>query len=125
MRKLAVLLWLLACTNPIDATAGIEARAQFITAPPTYELWWSELEACSGIQRDFSAVNFYVVPNAYQVTVGGVSYWGYWIRKGNKIIMADAWMSSEKWVKHEEMHALLQRSDHPIEYFDGNCGDLT
>ena len=87
--------------------------------------WWDELEACSGLSGDIHSVAFYVIPNDSIIKVGSESYWGYWITSGNKIVLAEKWDTSEKLVKHEEMHALLQSPLHPQEYFNGPCGDLT
>jgi hypothetical protein len=87
--------------------------------------WWSELEACSGLSGDVHAVAFYVIPNDSTIQVGSESYWGYWIKNGNRIVLAGAHADSEKLVKHEEMHALLQSASHPPAYFNGPCGDLT
>ena len=96
----------------------VEPSAQYIA-------WWNELEACSGLSGNVYAVAFYVLPNDSTIRVGSEFYWGYWIQEGDRIILAGPWATSEKLVKHEEMHALLQSPLHPAAYFNGPCGDLT
>jgi hypothetical protein len=102
----------------LSKAVKVEPSAQYIG-------WWNELEACSGLSGDVRAVAFYVLPNDSTIQVGSESYWGYWIKEGNKIVLAGTWTNSEKLVKHEEMHALLQSALHPPAYFNGPCGDLT
>ncbi len=102
----------------LSKAVRVEPSAQYIT-------WWNELEACSGLTGDVRAVAFYVIPSVTTVQVGSETYWGYWIKEGDRIVLAGAWTANEKLVKHEEMHALLQSALHPQAYFNGPCGDLT
>lgn len=116
MRGLVALAVLtIACS---DALAPFTLTAQ-------YRVWWEELEACSGLSGDFDAVRFYVLPDRSSFTVDGKTYWGYWSPQGNTITLAERWAMTEKLVKHEEMHALLQDTSHPAAYFNGACGDLS
>jgi hypothetical protein len=101
------------------------SKAVKIEPSTQYIGWWNELEACSGLSGDVHSVAFYVEPNASTIQVGSENYWGYWIKSGNRIVLAGTWATNEKLVKHEEMHALLQSPLHPPAYFNGPCGDLT
>jgi len=127
LKRVFLLALLLAgCHNPLAPWQEIDlSKAVKIDPSAQYISWWDELEACSGLSGDVHAVAFYVVPNDTIIQVGNESYWGYWIKSGNKIVLAEKWAASEKLVKHEEMHALLQSPLHPQAYFNGPCGDLT
>ena len=127
MKRVFLLALLLAgCHDPLAPWQEIDLSKAVKIEPSTqYIGWWNELEACSGLSGDVHAVAFYVVPNDSIIKVGSESYWGYWIKSGNKIVFAEKWAASEKLVKHEEMHALLQSPLHPQAYFNGPCGDLT
>ena len=117
---------LVGCHNPIAPWEEIDlSKAAKVEPSAQYIAWWNELEACSGLSGDVHAVAFYVVPNDSTIQVGSETYWGYWIKNGNKIVLAGTRAGSEKLVKHEEMHALLQSALHPPAYFNGLCGDLT
>ncbi|HCU12272.1 MAG TPA: hypothetical protein DGB72_09120 [Gemmatimonadetes bacterium] len=117
---------LVGCHHPLEPWQEIDlSKAEKIEPSAQYVAWWSELETCSGLSGDVHAVAFYVVPNDSTIQVGSESYWGYWIKNGNKIVLAGAHAYSEKLVKHEEMHALLHSALHPPAYFNGPCGDLT
>jgi hypothetical protein len=119
-------LLLLACRETLAPWDEVDlSYAVKVEATADYVRWWNELEACSGLSRDIRSVQFYVIPNSDSVSVGSESYWGYWIRDGNKIVLAGNWATNEKLVKHEEMHALLQDGSQPTTYFNGLCGDLS
>jgi hypothetical protein len=114
------------CHHPLEPWEEIDlSNALKVEPSAQYIVWWNQLEACSGLSGDVHAVAFYVVPNDSTIQVGSESYWGYWIKNGNKVVLAGAWADNEKLVKHEEMHALLQSALHPPAYFNGPCGDLT
>ena len=116
---------LVACDHPVEPWEEIDlTNAVRVVPSAQYIAWWNELEACSGLSGDIHAVSFYVLPNDSTVQVGNETYWGYWIDAGNRIVLAEPWVSNEKLVKHEEMHALLQSALHPPAYFEGPCGDL-
>ncbi|MDQ6769481.1 MAG: hypothetical protein M3Z54_05800 [Gemmatimonadota bacterium] len=123
-RAILFTIALAACSGTTEPPAVDLSLAVHIPTPAIYVQWWSEVEACSGLKGDASAVAFYQAPG-YDFVINGSSYWGFWTAKDNKIVLADAHMADKKLVWHEEMHALLKRSDHPPEYFKGACGDLT
>jgi hypothetical protein len=117
---------LIGCHHPLQPWEEIDlSKAVKVEPSAQYIAWWNDLEACSGLSGDVHAVAFYVVPNDSTIQVGSESYWGYWIEKGDRIVLAGTRANSEKLVKHEEMHALLRSALHPPAYFNGPCGDLT
>lgn len=92
--------------------------------PDDVERWWSQVEHCSGITGDLSAVRFYIMPNSLTFTWEGQEVIGLWIERGNKIVLASAFAFREQNVRHEMLHALLRVEGHPIEYFVEKCGHL-
>lgn len=108
---LTALLTLPGCYNereelPLGATP--------ISARPQYRFWWSLTEHCSGLTGEFASVRWYTVPNAAILTPDSSSpISGYWYPKSNSIVIAAASLDDGQLVRHEMLHALLQRIDHP------------
>jgi hypothetical protein len=100
MRWLAIIL-LMACTSPVE--------------PKDALTWYRELEECSGLHGDFYAINWIVTDD---IPTG---YYGWWNPPHTIRLRPSA---DEHKTKHEMMHDLLGRGDHPPRYFDGVCGDL-
>jgi len=120
---LAVLV--VGCSHPLEPWDEIDLSGAVKVEPSLqYVGWWNELEACSGLSGDINRVAFYVIRDDSTIQVGAETYWGYWLKKGNRIVLAGPWAGNEKLVKHEEMHALLQSAVHSQAYFNGPCGDL-
>lgn len=86
---------------------------------------WTDLEKCSGITRSWQEPTYYVLMGKSEIIVDGKSYWGYWMQDGNKIILVEPRATDTQLLRHEQMHALLQSGEHPAQYFNGVCGDLT
>jgi len=118
---LGVLLALTGCgSEPNPLPPGAEA----LTALPDYQAWWSRTEACSGLRGEFGNLKFYQVPgvSTFNSAVGTVV--GLWARNGrdNVITIAGDYLDNELVVRHEMLHALLEREGHPPEYFVQKCG---
>lgn len=118
---LGVLVGVAGCaTEPSALPAG----AQPLVALPDYQVWWARTEQCSGISGDFSNLRFYQVPGAatFSSAVGTVV--GLWTEDGreNRITLAGDYLDNELVVRHEMLHALLEREGHPPEYFVTRCG---
>ena len=113
-----------ACANPFAPAEPWKDGAVRVSNP-TFEAIWNETEKCSGLTGNFSAVKFYVTPKRFAVDNSGALAHGAWIKSENAIYMASGYETLHNSVMHEEMHALLQRTDHPSEYFrNGGCGPL-
>ena len=71
-----------------------------------------------------SAINWYQVPGArtFQHRTGPVT--GYWTSSGNRIVLAGDALHWGDVVRHEMLHALLQRGGHPRATFIGKCGGV-
>lgn len=95
------------------------------TPPPVYERWWSMVESCSGLSRPIHTVPFYVVRGANEVPLeNGDQVGGYWSPAGDLIVLAELYQLHGPVVRHEMLHAMLQRTGHPRETFIGRCAGI-
>lgn len=96
--------------------------------PPAYRLWWSIVEGCSGVTRDFDAVRFYEEPDHATVTAGSETANAYWFSSGDRIVVGGLNEFDGPVLRHEMLHALLGTSagghGHPHEYFVRRCGGI-
>jgi len=106
------------------------AGAAALTAPTVFSQWWSEVEQCSGLRGDVDRVSWYVVPCVdgesgfkCDVTQEGLCA-GEWRSPhtislgGPNRFFLDGYMDDEWTVKHEMLHDLLGRADHPVQFAD-------
>ena len=110
------------CSSP---TESLPSGAVPLNPPAIYETWWHEVEQCSGRTGDFAAVSWYYVPGLGAFGAGsdqGLA--GLWQPQHNSITVAQFAIEDSSVVTHEELHAILQRTDHPAEYFVQRCGNL-
>jgi len=122
MYCLALLATLAAC-EALGPADPLPPSAQLIAAPEQYREWWSKTEACSGMSGDFTRVEWYVVPNAQTFQTSAGTKVGLWSHSsaGVRIILAGSYAENELVVRHEMLHALLDREGHPKEYFQDRC----
>jgi hypothetical protein len=94
-----------------------------LTAPPAYAEWFERTEACAGLSGDFTAIEWYVVPDVttFETELGDKV--GLWEQTGGvtRITIAGAYTEHEMVVRHEMLHELLGREGHPQEYFVTRC----
>lgn len=107
------------CRNPVDFVAD---GAVELTPPALYRELWQTVEACSGLTGNFDSLRFYLAPNG--MSLNGESVAGLWEQEGNKIFLEPPYRNDRRTIMHEEMHALLRAAGHPVQYFNGACGDL-
>ncbi len=103
--------------DPMPAGAvRMEVRAE-------YRDWWTRTEGCSQLQGDFSRVEWYVVPDAetFQSEVGESVALRIGSGDNVRIVIAGRYVGHEMVVRHEMLHALLNRSGHPALYFEQRC----
>jgi len=102
----------------------LPANAQVFRAPPDYHKWWGLTERCSRLTGSYDRIRWYVVPDADSFPTADGEKVGYWSRTGDgaRIIIAGRYLGSELVVRHEMLHALLNRGGHPAEYFVQRCG---
>ena len=99
----------------------LPATAVSLTPPATYAEWWHTTEECSGIEGDLSRVSWFVVPGRTSFTYGTGQYDGYWWNGVHWILLAGEKVENPLVVRHEMLHELLGRGDHPAEYFQRRC----
>jgi hypothetical protein len=94
-----------------------------MSPPPYYREWWARTAACSGLAGDFTAVEWYVVPGAPVFETEDGPKVGLWTHSsaGQRIVVAGEYAGHELVVRHEMLHALLDRGGHPPEYFRERC----
>ena len=111
-----------ACSRP--TAPGLPAGAVRWIPPARFSLWWQMTESCSKRAGDLGTVEWYVVPNAMTLDIGGERLHGYWIGTPNRIVLADARRLDGPLVRHEMLHALLQTIDHPRDPFLIDCDGI-
>jgi hypothetical protein len=106
---------------PLAPLAPVE-RAWEVPTLELYSEWWRKTEACSGRKGDMSQVKFYAVdaPNG-AIGLNGTLAHGWWVRQGNRIYLPANGLGEEWLVRHEMLHALLQRGSHPTKKFVEAC----
>ena len=69
-----------------------------------------------------SQVTFYAVDSpSGGISLGNEVAHGWWMRRGNRIYLPANALGEEWLVRHEMLHALLQRGSHPTEKFAEAC----
>jgi len=120
----ALLLMGLGCSAPLEPSSHLPAGATALAAPAEYRTWWAKTEACAQLAGDFDQVHWYVVPGVttFETDIGEKV--GLWSRDGNivSITVAGDYADTELVVRHEMLHAILNRGGHPEEYFVTRCG---
>ena len=91
--------------------------------PTSYVDWWLETQQCSGLTGDFNRIRWFQLPEAQSFYIEGSEYFGYWWET-HWILLAGAHVDEARLVRHEMLHDLLYRTDHPTEFFETKCGDL-
>ena len=117
------LLATLAACEMLGPPEALPQGAMLLIAPPEYETWWAATEACAGVNSDLQRIEWYVVPDVrtFQTTAGEkVGLWSH-SASGMRIILAGDYADNELVVRHEMLHALLDREGHPSEYFQDRC----
>lgn len=113
-----------ACALPKAGGAPVAPvdRAWAVPTLELYQSWWAKTEQCSGIRGDMSKVTFYAVDSpSGAISLGTEVAHGWWIREGNRIYLPANALSEEWLVRHEMLHALLQRGSHPEDMFVQAC----
>jgi hypothetical protein len=108
-----------------SATDPLPRGAVSLDVPAIYSVWWDEIEGCSGETADFAAVTWYYVPGEGGFQAGAsADVVGVWQPMRNSITLAEWVIDNPLVVRHEMLHAILRRTDHPPKYFVDACGIL-
>lgn len=87
------------------------------TPPPIYTFWRAQVEQCSGLRND-TPISYWV---ASTVTLGKDGVLGMYVRSNQHIIFGLGNETVDWIVRHEMLHHLVNKPDHPKEYFDVKC----
>lgn len=110
------------CVTILEPTP-LPTDAVEIAAPLPFARWWTLVEQCSGRSAPMSEIHWFVVPGS-AFTIDGTDYDGMWFRDGNKILLAQSALYHGSIVRHEMLHAILQRGSHPYAEFADHCGGV-
>jgi hypothetical protein len=115
-----------ACEEVTAPELSLPLGARRFTPEPIFREWWAQVEACAGRQASFDAVSWYVVPGEVPFEAPGVPHpvLGYWHAADNRIVLLEWVPNRTSLVRHEALHAILQRADHPEEYFEERCAEV-
>ena len=119
---IGLVLFALACRDLTDPP--LPSGAVRFTPPPVYARWWAITEACSGRTSALADVTWYVVPFVSNIERGGRWVRGYWSAASNQIVLAGTVQLDGPTVRHEMLHALVQRAGHSEEMFIRRCGGV-
>jgi hypothetical protein len=118
-------LYMVGACSDAAAPAPLPPDAREFTPEPVYRDWWQQMERCSGRSAPFDAVRWYVVPGEAPFRVAGIPYpvIGYWDQRANHIVLLE-YLPTQRApvIRHEALHAILRRTDHPPRYFEELCG---
>ncbi len=112
------------CAAPRAAGAPLAplGRSWVVPTLGLYQDWWDKTVACSGKQGQMTDVTFYAVDAPRGgIELAGETAHAWWVREGNRIYLPASALGEEWLVRHEMLHALLQRGSHPAEVFVEAC----
>jgi hypothetical protein len=92
--------------------------------PPTiYQIWWDEVERCSGERGSMAALEFYSAEANGVWYVNGRGANGQYQRELNRILIIADGVLDGQLVRHEMLHALTGGNGHTYKQFVRRCGD--
>jgi hypothetical protein len=122
----SVLLALVAgmgCGHLVDPP--LQSDAELFIPPPVYARWWAMVEACSGISRPLSNVQWFAAQGVLLNPEGGSEQiGGYYSLASNRIVLAGSDTIEGSVVRHEMLHALVRIRGHPRAAFLERCGGI-
>lgn len=113
-----------ACRETVLVPPRIPAGSRAIDPPTIYRDWWAETQACSGLDAPLDRISWFVVPDQDTFEYEGRRFDAHWWSMYHWIVLAEAHMQDAATVRHEMLHDLLGRGDHPAAYFQGKCGEV-
>jgi len=137
----AAATWLVAAAGVAGAGCEVAtappANARLLAPLPSYQAWWSEVEACSGLTGDEQRVAWYEVPadpddgGFYCADGPDHTCAGEWAEPhsiyfaGPSTSFPKGYFSDEWTVKHEMLHDLVGRPGHPQVFDDCHLASRT
>src|SRR5205085_12613570 len=124
MRRIALLLPLLAACSDAPTTPAVPLDAVAFLPPAFYGTWWHLTEQCSGMSGSLSNVHWYIIPGVSLFLLKGQLVTGYSVASANQIVLAGDMVNDGPDVRHEMLHQLLGAgtTGHPRSQFLGKCG---
>lgn len=124
MRRIALLLPLLAACSDAATVPAIPLDAAGYQTPSFYAMWWHLTEQCSGMSGSLSNVRWYIIPGVSLFPLNGQLVTGYSVASKNQIVLAGDMVNDGPAVRHEMLHQLLGpgTTGHPRSQFVGKCG---
>jgi hypothetical protein len=107
--------------TPAFAAPALPAGAEALIPPSTYAEWWRATEQCAGRVGALSRVRWFSVPGRTSFAYLDGQYDGYWWDDVHWIILAGDKVDNGMIVRHEMLHELLGRGDHPPAFFQERC----
>jgi hypothetical protein len=107
------------CDRVVDPP--LPSDAEQFSPPGVYSTWWNMTQTCSGLTGSLGAVTWYKTDEVLHDTRTGEAIVGYWTAGSNRIIINNSVMLDGAAVRHEMLHALLQKGGHPRNQFLGKC----
>lgn len=107
------------CTRIVEP--ALPSDAEIFSPPLVYSTWWRMTEACSAVTGSLASVSWYQTSQVVHDTHSGDVIAGYYERGSNRIVLTASVMMNGGIVRHEMLHALLQKAGHPRAQFLGNC----
>ena len=107
--------------NLATGPAPLPDGAVPFSPPAHYAEWWQETEQCAGRAANYVQVQWFVVPDAETFRLRGREWAGWWWESGNRIILAEEYREHALTVRHEMLHSILKRGDHPTTLFEQRC----
>jgi len=87
-----------------------------------YHTWWGDTEQCAGVHADLARIAWFMVPDENFI-YRGKAFDGYWWSV-HWVVLASPFVTDPGIVRHEMLHDLLNRGDHPKEYFQQKCAGV-
>ena len=112
------------CREVVVLPPELPASAEPLTPLGVYAEWWRATEECSGRSGTLSRVRWFVVPGSDWFAYRGGRYDGYWWNDVHWITLASARVQDGAIVRHEMLHDLIGRGDHPAAYFRDRCAAI-
>ncbi len=96
--------------------------ATFMVPPAKYRTLWRSVESCSGITRDFNAIDWFVTTGSAGARGDEDAIGSYWPDL-NRIYLNLSYLNDDQVVRHEMLHALRKGNRHGPEFLE-DCGGL-
>lgn len=128
MKRLALLLTLMGCHDPIrlqDGFVQLSPPDSLVDRSALYREWWTAVEECSGIVASFDRVRWFWHPSEdYPIALDGQPIGALTKWRTHRIFLGRHAAADSRIVSHEILHDLLQANGHPPEYFERRCAKL-